>query len=307
MVRLVIDTDPGVDDTHAIMMALAHPQARVEAITTVNGNVGVEKTTANACKILDVLGCDVPVYAGCARALIAQTHSADYVHGTDGLGDSGYPASKRRVSPEHAVNALVRLANEAPGELTLVAIGPLTNVAIATRLDPDLPSKYKRLVVMGGAIRAQGNTTPTAEFNTYTDPEAAEIVFDAWKDFTLVSWETTLAYTFSAEQLDILMAIQSPRAEFFRRITGQTLAFIQKFLGARLLFAADFLAMAAAIEPGVVTRSERKHLEVELASARNRGQTVVDWNGVLKKEPKAELVLEMDSARLWELFQMGLA
>ena len=307
MVRLVIDTDPGVDDTHAIMMALAHPQARVEAITTVNGNVGVDKTTANACKILDALGCDVPVYAGCARALIAQTHSADYVHGTDGLGDSGYPASKRRVESEHAANALVRLGHAHPGELTLAAIGPLTNIAVATRLDPALPSRYKRLVIMGGAIRAQGNTTPTAEFNTYTDPEAAEIVFDAWKDFTLVSWETTLAHTFDDAQLAALQAMQTPRAEFFRRITGQTIAFIEKFLGSRLLFAADFLALAAAIEPGIVTHAEHKHIEVELASARNRGQTVVDWMGVLQKEPNADLAIEMDRARLWELFQMALA
>jgi purine nucleosidase len=307
MVRLVIDTDPGVDDTHAIMMALAHPQAQVEAITTVNGNVGVEKTTANACKILDVLGCEVPVYAGCARALIEKGHPAEYVHGTDGLGDSGYPPSSRRVEREHAANALVRLGNQHPGELTLAAIGPLSNIALATLLDPSLPSKYKRLVVMGGAIRAGGNTTPTAEFNTFIDPEAAEIVFDAWKGFTLVSWETTLAHTFDAGQLAALQAMQTPRAEFFRRITAQTIRFIEQFLGTRLLFAADFLALAAAIEPQIVTHAERKFVQVELAGARTRAQTVVDWSGFLKQEANAELALEMDKARLWELFQMALA
>lgn len=307
MIRLVIDTDPGVDDAHAIMMALAHPNVKVEAITTVNGNVGIDKTTANACKILDAVGADIPVYAGCALPLIAKTHSAEYVHGQDGLGDSGYPDSKRKVTSEHAANALVRLANESPSELTLVAIGPLTNLALAARLDPTMPAKYKNLVIMGGAIRAQGNTTPAAEFNTYTDPEAAEIVFDAWKDFTLVSWETTMAHCFTVEQVQILDSIQTPRAEFYRCITKQTLDFIEQYLGTRLLFAADFLAMAAAIEPEIVTASAHKYMDVDLTSTRNRGQTVVDWSNHLKKTPNAHLPLEMNRDRLWELMQMAVS
>ena len=307
MVRLVIDTDPGVDDAHAIMMALAHPNVHVEAITTVNGNVSVEKTTINACKILDAMGCNVPVFAGCSQALIAQTHSADYVHGFDGLGDSGYPTTTRKAETEHAANALVRLGNENPGELTLVAIGPLTNLAVALRLDPELPKKYKSLVVMGGAIRAQGNTTPTAEFNVFVDPEAAEIVFRDWPGVILVSWETTMAYCFNVEQVAELLAMQTPRAQFFKRITTQTLDFIEKLLGSRLLFAADFLAMAAAIEPEIVTKAVDKYMDVELASSRNRGQTVVDWSDLLKKAPNAHLVLEMNSARLWELMQMAVA
>jgi purine nucleosidase len=169
MIRLVIDTDPGVDDAHAIMTAFAHPGARVKAITTVAGNVPLERTTANACTILDVLEQDVPVYAGCDRPLVGQPPDASYFHGADGLGDSGYPPSRRGVADRHAVNALIRQANESPGELTLVAIGPLTNVALATRLDPTLPQKYQRLVVMGGAIRCVGNITTAAEFNAYAD------------------------------------------------------------------------------------------------------------------------------------------
>ena len=219
MTRFVIDTDPGVDDAHAIMMAFAHPEAQIEAITTVAGNVSLERTTANACTILDMLERDVPVYAGCDRPLVARTPDASHVHGKDGLGDSGYPPSERRVADEHAVCALVRLANESPGELTLVAIGPLTNLALATRLDPTLPERYKRLVAMGGAIRGTGNITPAAEFNVYADPEAAAIVFDAWPGLTLISWETTMAHGFTAEQAETLMAMDSPRAEFFRRIT----------------------------------------------------------------------------------------
>jgi purine nucleosidase len=305
MVRLVIDTDPGVDDAHAIMVALSHPGVRVEAITTVSGNVGVDLTTANACKILDVMGKDVPVYAGSQYALIARNPHADYVHGKDGLGDAGIPASNRKVNDEHAANALVRLGNQFPGELTLVALGPLTNLALATCLDPDLPKKYQKLVIMGGAIRAQGNTTPTTEFNIFTDPEAADIVFKAWKGLTIVSWETTMAHPFDTPQVEELMAFDTPRAEFFRKITENTIKFIAQFVGRKMLFAADFLAMAVAIEPEVVLRAETKYVEMELYGMNTRGQTVVDWMGSRQKEPNAVLPLEMDSARLWELFKMA--
>jgi purine nucleosidase len=303
MTRFVIDTDPGVDDAHAIMMAFAHPEAQTEAITTVAGNVSLERTTANACTILDVLEQDVPVYAGCGRALVARTPDASYVHGEDGLGDSGYPRSKRKVADEHAVNALVRLANESPGELTLVAIGPLTNLALATRLDPTLPKKYKRLIVMGGSIRGMGNATSAAEFNVYTDPEAAAIVFDAWPGLTLISWETTMAHGFAAEQVETLMAIDSARAEFFRRITRRTIEFIHQVLGRQALLAPDGLAVAVALEPDIVRKAETHYVQVELAGRHTRGQTTVDWFDRTGHEPNVNLVLEVDAKRLWELMQ----
>lgn len=306
MVRLVIDTDPGVDDTHAIMMALAHPQARVEAFTTVAGNVPVELTTANACRILDILGFDIPVYAGAGRALVARNPHAEYVHGQDGFGNSGYPPSSRKVETEHAANALIRLGKESPGELTLVALGPLTNLALAIRLDPDLPGRYKRLVMMGGAIKGQGNTTPVSEFNIYQDPEAAAIVYEAWKGATLVAWEPTMAHVFSQEQVESLLAMQTARAELFRRITGSLIVFIEQMLGHKQLFAPDFLAMAAAIEPEVVTDAQMRYVDVELQGPLGRGQTVVDWMGTLRKEANLNLALEFNRARLWELFRMGL-
>jgi len=303
MTRFVIDTDPGVDDAHAIMMAFAHPEAQIEAITTVAGNVSLERTTANACTILDVLGRDVPVYAGCDRPLVARTPDASHVHGADGLGDSGYPPSERQVADEHAVNALVRLASEAPGELTLVAIGPLTNLALATRLDPTLPEKYKRLVAMGGSIRGMGNITPAAEFNAYADPEAAAIVFDAWPGLTLISWETTMAHGFTAEQVETLMAMDSPRAEFFRRITRRTIEVMHQFMGRQLLLAPDGLAMAVALEPEIMHKAETHYVQVELAGHHTRGQTTVDWSDQTGNEPNVNLVLGVDAERLWELME----
>jgi purine nucleosidase len=304
--RLVIDTDPGVDDAHAIMMALAHPDTTVEALTTVAGNVSVERTTTNACTILDAMGVDVPIYAGSAGAIIPTGHDASYVHGIDGLGDCDHPVSPRRPIEEHAVMALIRMANESPGELTLAAIGPLTNIALATRLDPTLPQKFKRLVVMGGAIYGTGNVkeSPSAEFNIWSDPEAASIVFQTWPGLTLSSWETTLKYVFTPEETEHMMTMPTPHGEFFRRITSHTLDWVEKRRGVRRMGAADGLTIAAILEPDIVTHSEMHYVSVECSGA--RGQTTVDWHNLTGKEPNANIVLEVNRERFVELFMAGL-
>lgn len=307
MERIIIDTDPGVDDAHAILMAFAHPSVQVEAITTVAGNVGLELTTANACIILDVLGSDVPVYAGCEQALVLQAKDAAFVHGKDGLGDAGYPPSKRPIEEAHASAALVRLANESPGELTLVAIGPLTNVAVAVKLDPQLPSKFKRLVIMGGAVNARGNTVNvSAEFNIFTDPEAAHVVFETWPELTLVSWEATMAHGFPKELVQKWLSMETPRAQFFRRTTTQILEFIMTQLGRSMLFGADALAMAVTLEPEIVKKAEKHHVSVELNGRHTRGQTTVDWMDRQGQRSNANVILEVDQDRFCELFEMGL-
>jgi purine nucleosidase len=307
MKRLIIDTDPGVDDAHAILLALAHPDVKVEAITTVNGNVGLDLTTANALKILDAAGKDVPVYRGCDRPLINRALGAAHVHGEDGLGDCGIPASKKTVRSEHAVHALIRLANENPGEFTLAAIGPLTNLAAALTLDPDLPGKFKQLVVMGGAIYSKGNTsTVTAEFNIHTDPEAASMVFSSWPMLTLLSWETTLDHVFSRAALDRFFSLETPRAKFFHDTNQKILTFIRERLGQDMLFAPDGLALAVAVEPGIVTKSEKKFVSIELHGSQTRGQTVVDWYGSTGQPPNTEIILEVDQNRFIQLMENGL-
>lgn len=307
MKRLIIDTDPGVDDAHAILLALAHPDVQVEAITTVNGNVNLDFTTANALKILDAADRDVPVYRGCDRPLINRSVHAVHVHGEDGLGDCNIPASKKSTQSEHAVHALVRMANENPGEITLAAIGPLTNLAVALSIDPDLPRKIKRLVIMGGAIYARGNTeTVTSEFNIHTDPEAAHMVFVAWNMITLLSWETTLAHVFTRETLDRFFNLGTPRAKFFHDTNQKTLSFIKNRLGQDILFAPDGLALAAAVEPEIVTKAEKRYVSVELHGSQTRGQTVVDWYGSTGKTPNTEIILEVDEQRFIQLMENGL-
>jgi purine nucleosidase len=307
VIRLVIDTDPGVDDAHAIMLAAAHPDVHIEALTTVVGNNTLERTTDNACKILDLLGLEAPVYRGSPHPLIHPAAFASYFHGEDGLGDSGYPPSARRVEPEHAALALIRLAEQAPGELTLAAIGPLTNLALALRLDPELPGKYKSLMVMGGAVKAMGNTqNHSAEFNFWTDPEAAHIVLESWPGVRLLPWETAVEHTVPQAEVDKLMAIDSPRGEFFRRITAKILRFTEKRLGAPQLFAPDGLAVAAAVQPGFVRREEPRYTRVELAGTITRGQSAVDWYGQSGQPANVSLVLDVDDARFLELLHAAL-
>jgi purine nucleosidase len=306
--RLVIDTDPGVDDAHAIMLAFAHPGTWVEAITTVAGNVGVDRTSANACLVLDILGISpglTPIYRGAECALMGTKHDGSFYHGQDGLGNSNYPRSARQIEREPGALALIRLANESPGELTLVTLAPLTNLALATRLDPALPAKFKRLVVMGGAIRGTGNnqTNPSAEFNIYTDPEAAAIVLENWAGLTLISWETTMEHMLSYEQMDELTAMQTKKGEFFNNITRWQLEYCRERLHRPGFFTPDELAMAVAVAPDIVTRSELHAVNVELVGAHTRGQTTVDWFDLTGRTPNVNLALEVDRGRFWKMMQ----
>lgn len=308
MRRIIIDCDPGIDDAQAIIMAHQHPDVEVEAITTVAGNVGVDLTTANALKILDVLrATSIPVYAGSASALVESVENASFFHGMDGLGDCGIPVSTCKAENEHAVNALIRLANENPFELELIAIGPLTNLALALRMDPTLPSKFKRLVVMGGAHLAQGNARnlPT-EFNFYADPDAASVVFENWSNIIMVSWETTLSHGIPIEKYRDLLEKCNPRSQFVKKITKNSIEYLIKLLNREMSYLADPLTMAVLLEPNIVLESKEVYIQIERFGKLSRGMTVVDWLGRTKKSANVKLVLQIDVDWFFELMQIAL-
>ncbi|QBI19490.1 hypothetical protein ER308_07940 [Egibacter rhizosphaerae] len=175
--RLLIDTDTASDDAIALLLAVAAPDARIDAVTTVAGNVGVEQCTRNALTTLEIAGAlDVPVHTGGARPLLRDPVTATDVHGSDGMGDSALPVPARPPEPEHAVDALVRHINASPERLTLVTLGPLTNVAAALTRDPGLAQRLAGVYVMGGAADHFGNVSAVAEFNVWADPEAAAVL-----------------------------------------------------------------------------------------------------------------------------------
>jgi purine nucleosidase len=309
--RIVIDTDPGVDDAHALMMAFAHRRhgTRIEAVTTVAGNVGLDRTTPNACTILDQLGVapdETPIFAGCPHSLVGPDVRTLF-HGADGLGDCNFPPSARRVEGEHAALALIRLADRFPGEITLVAIGPLTNLALATRLDPNLPGKFKRLVVMGGSIHGAGNMPNSSEYNFFVDPEAAAVVFECWPGLWLLAWETAVKYRLSAEQLAELARPDTPQARFFSRIALGMVKTLAEIIGEPCLHAPDGLAMAVALEPDIVTRFESRPAVVEIGGGHARGHSIVDWYNRDGRAPNVNLVLELDFDRFWTLLTEAVA
>ncbi|NLE50737.1 MAG: nucleoside hydrolase [Chloroflexi bacterium] len=303
--RLIIDTDAGVDDAQALMLALAYPGARIEAITTVTGNVHVDKVIHNVFTVLDVMGVRVPVYRGADHPLVPGFwEPEERVHGADGLG--GYRGDRRsngHVQSAPAALALLQQVNDAPGEITVVALGPLTNLALACRLDPSFPQKVKALVFMGGTISALGNTRNlTAEFNAFCDPEAVRIVLDAFPESTMLSWETTLKHSFSWEQYDSLSQLGTDLASFFGAITGPTIAFLRQFPQVPGYLLPDPLAMAIALDPGLITASEHLFVTMELQGALTRGQTVIDYMGTSGCDPNVHVVTGVDTRGVYEQF-----
>ncbi|MEM7357993.1 MAG: nucleoside hydrolase [Pseudomonadota bacterium] len=222
MPKIIIDTDPGIDDAQAIAFALAHPNIELIGLTTVFGNAAVDVTTRNALRILEVFGHpSIPVAAGASDPLILERFPApDFVHGKDGMGNLNLSAPKNQPQPESAAEFIVRSANEMPGEISLVAIGPLTNIALALRLDPMLPEKIRELVIMGGTVSEPGNVTPLAEANFINDPHAADELLACDWPTTVIGLDVTLKTLLTDKDLETLDA-QAGETGKFLSASGQ--------------------------------------------------------------------------------------
>jgi purine nucleosidase len=296
--KLLIDTDPGVDDALALLMALAEPTAEVLALTVAAGNVGLGHTVANALRVLEISGATVPVFAGCADPLVHPAGDAAFVHGRDGFGDAGLPPPSGRVQAEHAALAMLRLSQQHPGEITFVMLGPLTNLALALKLDPGLPRRVRRLVVMGGAVTGRGNIERIpVEFNLGFDPEAAHIVFSAWPGVELVDWEATLAHALPMARFDAWLASGDRRARWYAAISRKTRSFMASTPHRGHWVAADALAMAVALEPESVTDWVERPVAIELAGSLTRGATVVDWERRGGAPDHVRIARRFDAAR----------
>jgi len=301
--KLLIDTDPGVDDALAILMA--HRHADVLGLSVAAGNVGLRHTVANALKLVDTIGAATPVFAGCATPLVRAAEDAAFVHGLDGFGDTAYVPSARRAEREHAAQAILRLSHEYAGQLVFVAMAPLTNLALALRLDPGLPQRVARLVIMGGAVTGRGNTSASAEFNVGFDPEAAHIVFSAWPRIELIDWELVTRHGIAFDVVERWLAADNPRAQFFAAISRKTRAWT-RMRGRPKLLVADALAIAVALQPDLVTRAEDHHIAIELDGRLTRGATVVDWENRSGHAANTRIVLAVDQARFEALVASAL-
>lgn len=306
---LLIDTDPGVDDALALLMAFDAPRHEVVALTIAAGNVGLGHTVANALKLCEVAGVEVPVFAGCDAPLLHPAPDASYVHGRDGFGDIGYPPAARQAEAEHAALAIIRLSHAHAGRLVVCMLGPLTNLAVALKLDPTLPQRVGRIVVMGGAVTGQGNTTPTAEFNIGFDPEAAWVVFEAFaaagKVIEVADWEAVIRHGFLHTDVEAWLRADHPRARFYEAISRRTREWSAGLRGERW-HAADALAMAMVVAPEHALTLERRPLRVELNGTETRGATVVDWGRRSGRADNAELLMAYDQAAFEGLIRHAL-
>ena len=254
--RLILDVDTGTDDALALAYAVASPRIDLVAVTTVAGNVDVEKATANTLSVLDWLGgADIPVHRGASRPLVRLHQDASYFHHEGGLGGARLARSTRSAGADRGPAAIIRLAQQYPGVLTLVALGPLTNLAIALNVEPELPELLKSVVVMGGAYTVPGNTTPAAEFNILVDPEAAEQVFSApFSNLTAVGLDVTERVALTRDDWEAVNAADSlpPSAGLLREVGN----FAFSELGRDQFSLHDPLAVAVATDPTLVDVSE---------------------------------------------------
>lgn len=293
MLRILLNTDTAGDDTIAIMMALRASNARLEAVTINCGNINFDQQVENALYTIQVggMGGKVPVYPGARQPLFRDWQTVEDIHGRDGMGNSYFPRARQRPEGKHAVDAIIDLVNSDPGEITLVEIAPMTNLALAIRKDPTIVKKVRRLYIMGGTNQYLGNVTPAAEFNIWVDPEAARIVFHSGMPITMVGWEICMRHgLIGPKEYEAIEAMGTKEARFFMAVNRQVRKFMKAERGIDGTTCPDSITMSIALNPKVATDVRRKFVDVETRGEVSRGATFVDDLGVLKKKPNARVV-----------------
>ncbi|HEY6765035.1 MAG TPA: nucleoside hydrolase [Candidatus Sulfotelmatobacter sp.] len=287
--RVIIDTDPGVDDAFALLLAMRSPELKIEAITPVAGNVPLDLTLPNALRMVEIAGrTDIPVAAGAKTPLVRRLVTAAYAHGENGLGGAVFPEPKTKPVAEPAAEIIRRIIRKYPGEVTLITLGPLTNIAAALGSDSDLPSKVRGLVMMGGSLSG-GNITPAAEFNIYVDPEAARMVFQSGIPITMVGLDVTRKTALTEEHVRQLSAGKSAVSQAAAKIARNAIDHnrSQGFLIGPNMH--DSLALTAFLDPSILT-FENYYVDVEVNGELTAGQTLgySPNQGDLKRTPEMQ-------------------
>lgn len=303
MRKIIIDTDPGIDDAIAILLALAaKKKLDVVALTTVSGNANIDKVTVNACKVLEIAGrTDIPVYKGCEKPMERPRVEDDDFHGDDGLGNTKLPAPEKGIEKEHAVDFLIRKAREEKGNLTLVPVGPLTNIAQAIKKDPEFVNLVDEVVIMGGAENG-GNMSPHAEFNFWSDPEAAKLVFQAgFKKVTMVGLDATGCVFLSPVLREYLYLINTPISRFMHEITrvyADEHWRIEKKIGCELC---DVLTIAYLLDPSVVELVDA-FVDVETQGLCDGASVVYRTKYYPDKVENCKVAVKADTKKFFEIF-----
>jgi inosine-uridine nucleoside N-ribohydrolase len=314
--RVIIDTDPGIDDAMAILLALNSPELKVEALTVVPGNVDGRQGLENALKIVSLAGrCDVTVAGGAQHPLNQKLITAQYWHGPNGLAGVELPVSKCKADSRFGPDLIVEMVHKYPHEITLIPVGPLTNIALAVSKDPSIVPLVKKIVIMGGSIGG-GNVNGAAEANIYNDPEAASIVFNAGWMVTMIGSDVGERTLMTRRYLADLQALHGPESDFIAKLADFYLTRSEKsgYQGAAMY---DPLAVATAIDPTLVTLKDM-HVDVETKGEFTRGETVAnrmgsdeknvlhgdhyEIEGVIELKPNARVCLASNADRFLQLF-----
>jgi purine nucleosidase len=306
----LIDTDTASDDAVALIMALRAPGTRVLGITTVAGNVTVTQATRNALYVVELCGADVSVYPGCSKPLCRELVTATWFHGSDGLGDRGYPSPERQPEAIHAAEAIIQTIQANPG-LVLVTLGPLTNIALALLREPDIVAKVSRCVVMGGNPCCEGNVTPAAEYNMWVDPEAARIVLRSHLPVELVGWQLSRGEAaLNANDIQEVLGLDTELARFAIECNTTAMEAYRIQTQEIGISLPDPIAMSVALDETICTAASEHCTDVEVTSELTRGMTVVDrlgvagdernravWKPVLERMRKARICWAIDVKR----------
>jgi purine nucleosidase len=298
--RIILDTDPGVDDALAFLLTFSSPEINVEAVTTVDGNVDAEKGTRNARQLLEFLDRrDVPVARGAEHPILRPMGNAESFHGKTGLMDAVLPEPKMKIDKRGAAQLIIDESNRLGKELTLVAIGPLTNIAAAIMADPKIPEKVGGLVIMGGAFGltpyGTGNANAVAEFNIWHDPDAAKLVFDSGIPTKCIGLDTTMHrdYRMSRAMYGEMIAAKTRRSKLIEGLCG---ALVERYNGFSLH---DPMALAYVVDP-TMFKTERYKVEVETVGTHTIGMTVIDRRRFHREEnqnARHDIVVEVDAPR----------
>jgi purine nucleosidase len=291
---ILLDCDPGLDDALALVLAHGDPNIELAAVTTVGGNVSIEKTTRNALELREYLGfADVPVAAGSGEPLSGPVRSAEHVHGEDGLGNVILPTATLSAADGHAVDLILETLRSAPGEVHLVATGPLTNIALALRRDPAIVDLVASFTIMGGSY-TRGNATPAAEFNIYADPDAAAEVFEAGWRVTMVGLDLTMQAIVDEGIVDRMRQLGRLGVELIAPLaTFWTNPLDDQWDGQALH---DVCAVAYVARPDLFTSTPAR-VDVELAGRFTRGMTVVDFHS---DRPNALVPTALNVPGFWD-------
>ncbi len=304
--RIWIDTDTASDDVVALIIALRHPDVDVVGISVVAGNVPLEMGVQNALITLEKCGSTVPVHAGADRPLSRPLESAQNVHGHDGMGDIGLDLTGRVPASRDGIDAMIEAFRNNPGQIELVTLGPLTNVAVAIRSETRFTSWVKRCVSMAGTGVLPGNVTPLSEFNVWADPEAAHMVFASGMYIEMVGWDVSWQDAAINDVLAADLRSISPLAEFAMDIQRNVRAFCEEVTKVPGFDFPDPIAMCAAIDESIITKEESRYVEIVLGEGPARGQTMVDWLGVTRKPANTRVVLRADQTKFHAMLRQAL-